>query len=136
MDILPKAQKLVVRERGHFVLDDSVNLTEAILFSKIDPLRWKKEKKPFDPILDWSIPAPEKLKAVVESSVKPFRIAHSPVFASTDRNGKRWKGLSKVPMPEGPVLIVANHQFGTSCRAREYTAVVSNLVSFTHRLSF
>ena len=35
---LPNAEKLTVRQRGHFVLDDKVNLTEAILYSSIDPL--------------------------------------------------------------------------------------------------
>jgi hypothetical protein len=48
--------------------------------------------------------------------VKPFRIAHSPVFMSTDKNRKRWMGLSKVPRQDGPVLFVANHQYGKCSR--------------------
>lgn len=111
---LPKCEKLEVAGRGHFVLDENVNLTEAILFSKIDPLKWKETKKKYDIVLDWKIPGPKKIASVIESNVKPFRIAHSPVFISTDKNNKRWMGLSKVPKLDGPVLFVANHQFGKS----------------------
>jgi hypothetical protein len=113
---LPKCEKLEVSGRGHFVLDENVNLTEAILFSKIDPMKWKETKKKYDIVLDWKIPRPEKIASVIESSVKPFRIAHSPVFMSTDKNRKRWMGLSKVPRQDGPVLFVANHQFGKCSR--------------------
>jgi pimeloyl-ACP methyl ester carboxylesterase len=113
---LPKCEKLEVSGRGHFVLDENVNLTEAILFSKIDPMKWKETKKKYDIVLDWKIPRPEKIASVIESSVKPFRIAHSPVFMSTDKNRKRWMGLSKVPRQDGPVLFVANHQYGKCSR--------------------
>jgi pimeloyl-ACP methyl ester carboxylesterase len=113
---LPNCEKLEVPGRGHFVLDDKVNLTEAILFSKIDPMKWKETKKKYDIVLDWKIPGPEKIASVIESSVKPFRIAHSPVFMSTDKMRKRWMGLSKIPKQDGPVLFVANHQFGKYCR--------------------
>jgi hypothetical protein len=109
---LPNCEKLEVAGRGHFVLDDKVNLTEAILFSKIDPMKWKETKKKYDMVLDWKIPGPEKIASAMESSSKPFRIAHSPVFMSTDKNSKRWMGLSKIPKQDGPVLFVANHQFG------------------------
>jgi pimeloyl-ACP methyl ester carboxylesterase len=109
---LPKCEKIEVAGRGHFVLDENVNLTEAILFSKIDPMKWKETKKKYDMVLDWKIPGPEKVASAIESSVKPFRIAHSPIFMSTDKNNKRWMGLSKVPRQDGPVLFVANHQFG------------------------
>jgi pimeloyl-ACP methyl ester carboxylesterase len=109
---LPNCEKIVVPGRGHFVLDENVNLTEAILFSKIDPLKWTETKKPYDVVLGWKLPGPIKVSSVIEKSVKPFRIAHSPVFMSTDKNGKRWMGLSKVPKIEGPVLFIANHQFG------------------------
>jgi pimeloyl-ACP methyl ester carboxylesterase len=107
---LPNCEKLVVAVRGHFVLDENVNLTEAILFSKIDPMKWKETKKKYDIVLDWKIPGPKKIASAIES-VKPFRIAHSPVFMSTDKNSKRWMGLSKIPKQDGPVLFVANHQF-------------------------
>jgi len=112
MNVLPSSEKLVVRGRGHFVLDDSVNLTEAILYSSIDPLNWKETKKPYDIIRDWKLPPPEKIKDTIEKTVDPLRTIHSPVYFSSDEKGKRWMGLSKLPETEGPLLIVANHQFG------------------------
>jgi len=110
--IMPNSEKLEVRQRGHFVLDNNVNLTEAILFSKIDPLNWKATKKAYDVVTDWKLPSSDKIKAASESVAKTFRTALSPVFVSTDKNGKRWMGLSKVPKVDGPVLFVGNHQFG------------------------
>jgi pimeloyl-ACP methyl ester carboxylesterase len=106
------AEKLIVPRRGHFVLDENVNLTEAILYSKINPLGWKHNKTVYDPILDWKMPPRDKIDKVIEESVQPSRVAQSPVFFSTDRNGKRWKGLTKFPKVDGPLLIVGNHQFG------------------------
>jgi pimeloyl-ACP methyl ester carboxylesterase/1-acyl-sn-glycerol-3-phosphate acyltransferase len=109
----PWAEKLDVRDRGHFVLDDAVNLTEAILYSKIDPLGWKHNKRAYDAVTDWKLPPAHEVEAVIEKQVTPLRTLHSPVFFSTDENGKRWKGLSKFPATnrENPILIVANHQF-------------------------
>lgn len=107
---LSRAETLVVKERGHFVLDDSVNLTEAILYSDIDPLNWKETKGKYDPIRDWKPPTPEEARETRESTVKPLERVFSPVFFSTDENGKRWKGLAKVPEKNGPILFVANHQ--------------------------
>lgn len=112
VELMPSCEKLEVRQRGHFVLDANVNLTEAILFSKIDPLNWKETKKAYDVVKDWKLPPLEKIKQALDSSVQPFRTAHSPVFVSTGSNGKRWLGLSKVPKVDGPVLFVGNHQFG------------------------
>jgi pimeloyl-ACP methyl ester carboxylesterase len=109
---LPLCEKLVVPGRGHFVLDETVNLTEAILFSKIDPLKWKETKKAYDVVLDWKMPSAETVASAIDKSVKGLQVAHSPVFISTDKNKKRWMGLSKVPKLDGPVLFVGNHQFG------------------------
>jgi 1-acyl-sn-glycerol-3-phosphate acyltransferase len=75
-------------------------------------MKWKETKKKYDIVLDWKIPGPEKIASAMVSSSKPFRIAHSPVFMSTDKNSKRWMGLSKIPKQDGPILFVANHQFG------------------------
>lgn len=123
-------ETLIVKDRGHFVLDDSVNLTEAIFYSRVidvvqatnmtatnsaangNPPQPAKKEKPYDPITDWRIPA--DVHTFIESSVQPFRTAFSPVFFSTDENGKRWRGLGQVPVEERrPLLFVANHQFGT-----------------------
>jgi pimeloyl-ACP methyl ester carboxylesterase len=115
--LLPQTETLIVRDRGHFVLDDTVNLTEAILYSKIDPLSWNATKKKYDPITDWKLPS--NLSEFYPSQLQQLRTAFSPVYFSTDEvTGKRWKGLGKVPksQPGRPLLFVANHQFGTSTR--------------------
>jgi pimeloyl-ACP methyl ester carboxylesterase/1-acyl-sn-glycerol-3-phosphate acyltransferase len=114
LKILPNSEKLVVRNRGHLVLDENVNLTEAILFSKIDLLRWNETKKPYDVITDWKLPSLEKIEKAVEETVDPLRRFHSPVYFSTDDKGKRWMGLSKVPKVDGPLLFVGNHQLGAA----------------------
>jgi len=111
LEVLPNAEKLSVRGRGHFVLDENVNLTEAILYSNIDPYGWKNSKKKFDCVLDWEPPSELEREKLLERNVKPFRSAFSPVFFSADQAGKRWKGLGKIPRPDGPILFVANHQF-------------------------
>ncbi len=110
LKLIPNSEKLLVRNRGHFVLDDSVNLTEAILYSKLDPFKFQETKKRYDPILDWTMPTEEELEEVLASTVRPLERAHSPVFFSTDSDGNRWRGLSKIDM-DGPVLFVGNHQF-------------------------
>lgn len=110
LKLIPNSEKLLVSNRGHFVLDDSVNLTEAILYSNIDPLEWRETKKPYDPILDWTMPSDHDLEQVLASTVRPLERVHSPVFFSTDSKGKRWRGLTKIDM-DGPVLFVGNHQF-------------------------
>jgi len=119
--LLPHAEKLVVPDRGHLVLDDSVNATEAILYSKIDPLRWRQQEKPYDPITDWKLPAAPVVQEYIDQAVRGLRDAFSPVFFSTDANGKRWRGLGRVPSSSSssaaaqprrpPLLFVGNHQF-------------------------
>ena len=114
IDIMPDAIKLDVRGSGHFVLDERVNLTKAIIEStNIDPFNKKDEPK-YDPITDWSLPPKEEVYDVIERQVKPLRNLVSPVFFSTDSNGKRIMGLGNVPSGEEdrPLLFVANHQFG------------------------
>lgn len=129
--VLLGAETLVVPDRGHFVLDDSVNLTEAILYSKIDPLGIQKHSKPYDPITDWTLSESETRQYIQQGPVKTFRDLFSPVYFSTDAvTGKRWKGLGKVPASAStsilnnndnnnnnndkrrpPLLFVGNHQF-------------------------
>lgn len=104
---MPNCKKLLVRGAGHYVLDDRVNLTEAIAYAEWDPLGLQKID--YDPILDWELPSDEEVQRVVEERVGPLRQLASPVFFSTCEEGKRWKGLSKVPS-DGPILFVANHQ--------------------------
>jgi pimeloyl-ACP methyl ester carboxylesterase len=109
--LLPQAEKLAVREAGHFVLDDNVNLTEAILYSKLDPLNFNETKKPYDPITDWKPPSSDILEEVFNTSVKQLEDAFSPVWISTDYNGKRTMGLDNLPSQgDGPILFVSNHQ--------------------------
>jgi hypothetical protein len=108
--LLPKAEKLLVREAGHFVLDDNVNLTEAILYSKLDPLNFSETKKPYDPIVDWQVPSSDILEEVFNTSVKQLEDVFSPVWISTDFVGKRTMGLDNIPKVDGPILFVSNHQ--------------------------
>lgn len=107
VDVMPNCTKLMVRGAGHFVLDDRVNLTEAIAYAEWDPLNLQTKK--FDPITDWKLPPDDEVTRIIEERVDPLRRLASPVFFSTDNQGKRYKGLSKLP-PEGPLLFVANHQ--------------------------
>ena len=125
---LARCETLVVRGRGHFVLDQNVNLTEAIVYSNIDPLGRKSKLRKYNPVKDWKRPSPEKIKEVGEKTVDPLRRFHSPVFFTSDAEGKRWKGLSKLPRTERPILIVGNHQFG----ALDLGLVVGELVQKTH----
>ena len=106
--IMPSTKKLIVPGAGHFVLDSRVNLTEAILYSDIDPLGMKVGFR-YDPITDWKLPSPEEVESTIESRVKPLRQLTSPIFYSTDDSGKRWKGLGQLPS-DGPLVFVANHQ--------------------------
>lgn len=106
---MPLCSKMVVRGAGHYVLDNRVNLTEAILYSEWDPLGLKKAEAKYDPIVDWKLPPPDEVRRITEERVGPLRRLASPVFFSTCHEGKRWKGLSKLPS-EGPILFVANHQ--------------------------
>ena len=107
--IIPQSQKLIVKEAGHFVLDANVNLTEAILYSKLDPLKFAETKKKYDPILDWKLPSDEELNQVFNSSIKQLEDAYSPIYMSTNKEGKRSFGLGDVPN-KGPILFVSNHQ--------------------------
>jgi len=107
--IIPTSKKINVPGSGHYVLDGRVNLTEAIIFSDIDPLGLKKQKKR-DPILDYELPSWDAVQSIIDNRVQPLRQLTSPVFFSSDETGKRWAGLGKVPS-NGPIVFVANHQF-------------------------
>jgi len=85
-------------------------LTEAILYSKLDPLKFKETKKPYDPIVDWKPPPAHILEQTLNSSVKQLEDAFSPVWISTNDQGERTMGLDNVPRDVGPVLFVSNHQ--------------------------
>lgn len=108
---LPNCTIKKITGSGHFVLDDRVNLTQLILDSPMNPF----PKKKYDPILDWKVPSPEVVNEAIEGQIKIQRNLVSPVFVSTSGDGKRRKGLSALPGKEdGPLLFVANHQFGKS----------------------
>ena len=107
--IIPNVEKLEVQGSGHLVLDDKVNLTEAIIYSKlIDPLNLKSTKA-YDPILDWKLPPKHVVDAIRKESVNFLETAFSPIYISTDSHGKRSFGLDNLPR-DGPVLFVSNHQ--------------------------
>ncbi len=106
--LLPNCVKMEVSGAGHFVLDTRLNLTEIILDSHIFPL---DSEKAYDPVMDWTLPPTDVVKAVIERIVVPQRERTSPVYFSTDPNsGKRRRGLSHVPATSKPLLIVGNHQ--------------------------
>jgi pimeloyl-ACP methyl ester carboxylesterase len=108
-NLLPRAQELTVREAGHFILDDNVNLTEAIVYSDIDPLNFVENGKKYDPILDWETPSIEEQNQTLSTTVKQLEDNFSPVWISTNMDGKRSFGVGNVPR-DGPLLFVANHQ--------------------------
>ena len=110
VNIIPSCKKINVKGSGHFVLDGRVNLTEAIIFSDIDPFELKTTEKKRDPILDFELPPEDQIQNIIDNRVQPLRRLTSPVFFSTDDEGKRWKGLGKLPS-SGPILFIANHQF-------------------------
>ncbi len=107
--LLPQSQELAVREAGHFILDENVNLTEAILYSDIDPFKYVEEEKNYDPILDWEVPSIDEMNQTLSTSVKQLEDNFSPVWISTNMDGKRSFGIGNVPR-EGPILFVSNHQ--------------------------
>ena len=111
--LLPDCVVMDIAGAGHFILDASFNLTDAIIDSHIDPL---KSKKVYDPIVDWRLPPDHIVKAIIEKQVMPQRERTSPVFFSTDPvSGMRRRGLSFVPTTAStgrPILFVANHQLG------------------------
>ncbi len=114
---------MIVKDSGHFVLDDRFNLTEAIMTSPLMKTKTdgnesgKKKKKPYDPILDWKLPSTSVVEKTIEARVKPLRTLTSPVFFSSSADGTRKKGLGFLPsnnvngIPnKKPMLFVANHQ--------------------------
>lgn len=109
LSIIPNSTKIELRNSGHFILDDRVNLTHIILEeSKIFP-----KNKPYDHILDWTPPTMEYTKERIEEVIKPLRLLTGPIFFSTDEKGIRSRGLGLIPPQNGrPILFVANHQFG------------------------
>jgi pimeloyl-ACP methyl ester carboxylesterase len=107
---LPNCEKLEVKGSGHFVLDDKVNLTEAIIYSKmLDPLNFKETLKPYDPILDWKLPSKEVIDQVRKDTIDRLEEAFSPIYISTDTEGNRAFGLDNLPR-DCPLLFVSNHQ--------------------------
>jgi hypothetical protein len=85
-------EKLVANGRGYFVLDENVKLTEAILYSNIDPLGWKEDngknkKKLYDPITDWKLP--DDVYKYIDERIQPFRDTFSPVSVSTNTSRER-----------------------------------------------
>jgi pimeloyl-ACP methyl ester carboxylesterase len=115
--VIPTTEVLAVNDAGHFVLDEALNLTEAMIYSKImDPLNFKTTKKPYDPILDWTLPSKEVIDKTLETVVKPLEQTFSPIFLSTNSHGKREMGIQNLPkegLDDGPLLFVSNHQLCT-----------------------
>lgn len=122
--LLPDCVKMDISGSGHFVLD-SVNLTEVLLDSHIDPLDLQQNST-YDPITDWTLPPKDIVDRVIQKRVEPQRKRASPVFFSTDSvTGKRRRGLSLVPSnSNGPLLFVGNHQLF----AQDLDIIISQLI--------
>jgi len=111
VDVMPNCTSMMVKDAGHFLLDDRFNLTAAIIDAPFDPFDKKTPEKKYDPITDWQAPSDEEIREAASTRVKPLRDLCSPQFFSTGRDGRRAAGLGKVPAPDdGPLLFVANHQ--------------------------
>jgi len=110
LNLMPNCTTLMVKDAGHFILDNRFNLTTAIIDSPFDPFNKKKAEKKYDPITDWKAPTEDEIREAVSSRVKPLRDLCSPQFFSTGSDGRRSVGLGKVPTTDGPLLFVANHQ--------------------------
>lgn len=127
--LLPQSQELTVKDAGHFILDENVNLTEAILYSSMDPLKLVAQEKKYDPILDWKIPSREDMNQTLSTTVKQLEDSFSPIWISTNAEGKRSFGVGHVPR-EGPILFVSNHQLRT-CTMSPGVATAFRLFSQT-----
>ena len=111
---IPNCTNVLIQDAGHFVLTDRVNLTKIIEKSHITTGPKNERKK--DLITEWEKPSKKLIEKTLKDRVTPFRRAVSPIFISTDNNGKRHMGLSHLPSTakddEKPIVFVANHQFG------------------------
>ena len=110
VQIMPNCTAMSVKDSGHFILDDRLNLTQAIIEAPFDPFGLRRAEKNYNPITDWKAPTDEVIREAIDNRVKSLRDVLSPKFFSTSADGRRSVGLGQVPNPEGPMLFVANHQ--------------------------
>ncbi|EJK46339.1 hypothetical protein THAOC_35000 [Thalassiosira oceanica] len=111
VEIMPNCTAMSVKDAGHFILDDRLNLTEAIMEAPFDPFGLRRARENYNPITDWKTPTDEAIQEAIDNRVKGLRDVLSPKFFSTSADGRRSVGLGQVPnSSEGPMLFVANHQ--------------------------
>ena len=111
VQIMPNCTAMSVKDAGHFILDDRLNLTEAIIEAPFDPFGLRRARENYNPITDWKTPTDEVIQEAIDNRVKRLRDVLSPKFFSTSADGRRSVGLGQVPnSSEGPMLFVANHQ--------------------------
>jgi len=95
--VMRNCTTMSVKGSGHFVLDDTFNLTEAIVknapFKAINESPRRIGDDSYDPILDWEFPSQKEIDETLNGLVKNLRTMTSPVFFSTNGHGKRYKGL-------------------------------------------
>lgn len=113
---MPNCTTTIIKGAGHFVLDDRVNLTQTILqkapFRTIESNPARPFDASYDPILDWRFPSQSAIRDAIDNRIEPMRKSTSPVFFSTDENGRRYTGLGQLPKDgDVPILFVGNHQF-------------------------
>lgn len=66
----------------------------------------------YDPVLDWNPPSPDAIRQTRTDILDRMKSLTSAAFYSTDENGRRHEGLSRIPSlpPDRPLLFVSNHQ--------------------------
>ncbi|TYI63169.1 hypothetical protein E1A91_D09G001100v1 [Gossypium mustelinum] len=101
--MLPKCEKRVLEESGHFLfLEDGFDLVTAIKGAS-----FYRQGKYLDYVSDYILPTPYEFKKIYESNRWVLAVT-SPVMLSTLEDGKVVRGLAGIPS-EGPVLYVGYH---------------------------
>ncbi|PPD74078.1 hypothetical protein GOBAR_DD28995 [Gossypium barbadense] len=101
--MLPKCEKRVLEESGHFLfLEDGFDLVTAIKGAS-----FYRQGKYLDYVSDYIPPTPYEFKKIYESNRWVLAVT-SPVMLSTLEDGKVVRGLAGIPS-EGPVLYVGYH---------------------------
>ena len=67
---------MMIKGAGHFVLDERVNLTQAVLDAHFSDAFKRQKDKVYDPILDWELPDEEVFQRTLDGQVSLARRLH------------------------------------------------------------